>query len=139
MDDLGSYQSFVAKDTLFIMSTLTDQFLNQSQVNNWHILDLMRQGSHTCPDRHNRFPILRGRPSSVTVRSARLTTNRSKSIGYCKMEVVATLPVADWLWPAIWIMLVIRRLGEIDAMGFDGKMLTIPQEELIPFKHDALG
>lgn len=36
------------------------------------------------------------------VRSARLSTKGKKSIKYGKIEVVAKMPVGDWLWPAIW-------------------------------------
>lgn len=36
------------------------------------------------------------------VRSARLTTQGKKSIKYGRVEVIAKMPVGDWLWPAIW-------------------------------------
>jgi beta-glucanase (GH16 family) len=38
------------------------------------------------------------------VRSARLTTQGTKSIQYGRVEVTAKLPQGDWLWPAIWMM-----------------------------------
>lgn len=36
------------------------------------------------------------------VRSARINTKKGASIKYGRVEVVAKLPVGDWLWPAIW-------------------------------------
>ena len=36
------------------------------------------------------------------VRSARLTTQGTRSILYGRVEVVAKVPKGDWLWPAIW-------------------------------------
>ncbi|KAF4550629.1 Hypothetical protein D9617_16g014170 [Elsinoe fawcettii] len=38
------------------------------------------------------------------VRSARINTKNKRAIKYGKVEVVAKLPVGDWIWPAIWMM-----------------------------------
>lgn len=38
------------------------------------------------------------------VRSARLTTSKSFSFKYGRVEVIAKLPVGDWLWPAVWLL-----------------------------------
>lgn len=38
------------------------------------------------------------------VRSARLNTKGKKTIKYGRVEVVARMPLGDWLWPAIWMM-----------------------------------
>jgi beta-glucanase (GH16 family) len=60
------------------------------------------------------------------VRSARLTTKGKQTIRYGKVEVVAKLPVGDWLWPAIWMMPedsvygTWPQSGEIDIMESRG-------------------
>lgn len=60
------------------------------------------------------------------VRSARLTTQGSKSILYGRVEVVAKVPKGDWLWPAIWMMPedsvygIWPMSGEIDIMESRG-------------------
>ncbi|EMD36047.1 glycoside hydrolase family 16 protein [Gelatoporia subvermispora B] len=60
------------------------------------------------------------------VMSARLTTQRSHSIRYGKVEVVAKIPRGDWLWPAIWMLPVNDtygpwpQSGEIDIMEARG-------------------
>jgi beta-glucanase (GH16 family) len=61
-----------------------------------------------------------------SVRSARLTTEGSKSILYGRVEVTAKLPQGDWLWPAIWMMPedsvygIWPLSGEIDIMESRG-------------------
>jgi len=60
------------------------------------------------------------------VQSARLTTRKTASIKYGKVEVVAKIPTGDWLWPAIWMMPVDNTYGawplsgEIDIMESRG-------------------
>ena len=67
------------------------------------------------------------------VRSGRINTKNSKSIKYGRVEVKATLPAGDWLWPAIWLMPVNDtygewpRSGEIDIMETRGNNYTYPQ------------
>ncbi|KAF8346388.1 GH16 beta-1,3-glucan recognition protein [Amanita rubescens] len=38
------------------------------------------------------------------VQTARLTTRQSANIKYGRVDVVAKLPLGDWLWPAIWML-----------------------------------
>uniref|UniRef100_A0A8H7Y360 GH16 domain-containing protein n=1 Tax=Psilocybe cubensis TaxID=181762 RepID=A0A8H7Y360_PSICU len=38
------------------------------------------------------------------VQSARLTTQRSASIKFGRVEIRAKMPNGDWLWPAIWML-----------------------------------
>jgi hypothetical protein len=60
------------------------------------------------------------------IRSARLTTQGSKSIRYGRVEVVAKVPKGDWLWPAVWMMPedsvygIWPLSGEIDIMESRG-------------------
>jgi Glycosyl hydrolases family 16 len=127
--------SFVTNNTLFIMPTLTDQFLTEDQVNNGYTLNLTQQGSCTSMDVNNCVVVSNSSAQTVInpVRSARLSTKGSKSIKYGKVEVVAKLPVGDWLWPAIWMMPVNDtygvwpQSGEIDIMESRGNNLNYPQ------------
>ncbi|KAF6752646.1 concanavalin A-like lectin/glucanase domain-containing protein [Ephemerocybe angulata] len=60
------------------------------------------------------------------VQSARLSTRRSASIRFGKVEVRAKIPTGDWLWPAIWMLPVDNvyggwpMSGEIDIMEARG-------------------
>ncbi|KAF8063423.1 GH16 beta-1,3-glucan recognition protein [Lyophyllum atratum] len=60
------------------------------------------------------------------VQSARISTRRSASIKYGKVEVRAKIPTGDWLWPAIWMLPVDNKYGawplsgEIDIMEARG-------------------
>jgi Glycosyl hydrolases family 16 len=126
--------SFVTNNTLFIMPTLTDQFLTEAQVNNGYTLNLTQQGSCTSTDVDNCVAVSNSTAQTVInpVRSARLSTKGSKSIKYGKVEVVAKLPVGNWLWPAIWMMPVNDTYGvwpesgEIDIMESRGNNINYP-------------
>ncbi|XP_055318855.1 beta-1,3-glucan-binding protein-like [Sitodiplosis mosellana] len=60
------------------------------------------------------------------VRSARLNTAGSFSFKYGRIEVIAKLPIGDWLWPAVWLLPTDRvygdwpRSGEIDLIEARG-------------------
>lgn len=60
------------------------------------------------------------------VQSARLSTRKSASIKYGKVEVRAKIPTGDWMWPAIWMLPVDNKYGswplsgEIDIMEARG-------------------
>ncbi|KAJ7898680.1 concanavalin A-like lectin/glucanase domain-containing protein [Mycena olivaceomarginata] len=60
------------------------------------------------------------------VMSARISTRRSASIKFGRVEVRAKLPTGDWLWPAIWMLPVDSVYGgwplsgEIDIMEARG-------------------
>jgi len=68
------------------------------------------------------------------VQSARLTTRRSASIKYGKVEVRAKMPSGDWLWPAIWMLPVQNTYGpwpmsgEIDIVESRGNWRTYPKQ-----------
>jgi beta-glucanase (GH16 family) len=51
------------------------------------------------------------------VKSARISTRKSKSIQYGRVEVVAKLPQGDWLWPAIWMLPVNDTYGPWPTSG----------------------
>lgn len=129
-----SANSYVVNNTLVIMPTLTDTFLTDDQVNNGYTLNLTTQGTCTSTDWHQCVAISNSTAQTVInpVRSARLTTKASKSIKYGKVEVVAKLPIGDWLWPAIWMMPVNNTYGqwpasgEIDIMESRGNAISYP-------------
>jgi beta-glucanase (GH16 family) len=51
------------------------------------------------------------------MQSARLSTRKSASIRYGKVEVRAKLPRGDWLWPAIWMLPVDPVYGDWPLSG----------------------
>ena len=67
------------------------------------------------------------------VKSGRINTNGTRSIRYGRVEVTATLPQGDWLWPAIWLLPVNSsygpwpKSGEIDIMESRGNNYTYAQ------------
>ncbi|TEB25014.1 glycoside hydrolase family 16 protein [Coprinellus micaceus] len=68
------------------------------------------------------------------VQSARLSTRRSASIQFGKVEVRAKIPTGDWLWPAIWMLPVDNvygqwpQSGEIDIMEARGNGPKYPYQ-----------
>ncbi|KAF9264998.1 glycoside hydrolase family 16 protein [Marasmius fiardii PR-910] len=68
------------------------------------------------------------------VQSARLSTRKSASIKYGKVEVRAKIPTGDWMWPAIWMLPVDNTYGawplsgEIDIMEARGNGQSYPRQ-----------
>ncbi|KAJ7659260.1 glycoside hydrolase family 16 protein [Mycena polygramma] len=68
------------------------------------------------------------------VMSARISTRRSASVKFGRVEVVAKLPTGDWLWPAIWMLPVDNVYGgwplsgEIDIMEARGNGPNYPKQ-----------
>ena len=127
--------SYVVNNTLIIMPTLTDQgTLDDTQINDGYVLNLTADGSCTSSDVSQCVSISNSTSKTVInpVRSARLSTKMSSSIKYGKVEVVAKLPVGDWLWPAIWMLPTNDtygpwpKSGEIDIMESRGNGITYP-------------
>ncbi|TAQ89674.1 hypothetical protein B7494_g2010 [Chlorociboria aeruginascens] len=64
------------------------------------------------------------------VKSGRINTKKGATIKYGRVEVTATLPSGDWLWPAIWMLPVNDTYGpwplsgEIDIMESRGNNYT---------------
>lgn len=67
------------------------------------------------------------------VRSGRINTKKGATIKYGRVEVTATLPSGDWLWPAIWMLPVNETYGpwplsgEIDIVESRGNNHTYAQ------------
>jgi len=68
------------------------------------------------------------------VQSARVSTRKTASIKYGRVEVRAKIPKGDWLWPAIWMLPVDNNYGpwplsgEIDIMESRGNGLRYPKQ-----------
>ncbi|KAL9637683.1 MAG: hypothetical protein Q9204_001777 [Flavoplaca sp. TL-2023a] len=67
------------------------------------------------------------------VKSGRINTKKGATIRYGRVEVTATIPSGDWLWPAIWMLPVENKYGEwpksgeIDIMESRGNNYTYAQ------------
>ncbi|KAJ7245475.1 GH16 beta-1,3-glucan recognition protein [Mycena rebaudengoi] len=68
------------------------------------------------------------------VMSARVSTRRSASIKFGRVEIRAKLPTGDWLWPALWMLPVDDAYGgwplsgEIDIMEARGNAPSYPRQ-----------
>ncbi|KAJ7887359.1 concanavalin A-like lectin/glucanase domain-containing protein [Mycena leptocephala] len=68
------------------------------------------------------------------VMSARISTRKTASVKFGRVEVVAKLPTGDWLWPAIWMLPVDSVYGgwplsgEIDIMEARGNGPSYPKQ-----------
>ncbi|KAL9583005.1 MAG: hypothetical protein Q9212_002969 [Teloschistes hypoglaucus] len=67
------------------------------------------------------------------VKSGRISTKKSKTIKYGRVEVTAVLPEGDWMWPAIWMLPAENKYGdwpksgEIDIAESRGNNYTFAQ------------
>ncbi|KLO06572.1 concanavalin A-like lectin/glucanase [Schizopora paradoxa] len=108
--------SFVQNGELFIVPTLTADVIGESAIFNGHTFNLSgctSTNASACSSTSNVFTNAVIPP----VQSARLTTQKSFSIAYGKVEVRAKLPKGDWLWPAIWMLPVNDTYGPWPASG----------------------
>lgn len=68
------------------------------------------------------------------VKSGRINTKKGAKIKYGRVEVTATLPAGDWLWPAIWMLPVDNKYGdwpksgEIDIVESRGNNYTYSEQ-----------
>jgi beta-glucanase (GH16 family) len=105
--------AFTDAEGLHIVPTLTVNTTNitYAEILNGYTLNLTTDGTCTSPDPFGSCSIYSNRTAGTIinpVRSARLTTKGKKSITYGKVEVVAKMPKGDWLWPAIWYVLIVK-------------------------------
>ncbi|KAL3418797.1 glucan -beta-glucosidase [Phlyctema vagabunda] len=67
------------------------------------------------------------------VKSGRINTKKGATVRYGRVQVTATIPEGDWLWPAIWMLPVKEtygpwpQSGEIDIMESRGNNHTYKQ------------
>ncbi|KIJ43534.1 glycoside hydrolase family 16 protein [Sphaerobolus stellatus SS14] len=120
--------SFVKDGKLYIMPTLTSLAIGQDNVFNDFTFNITG-----CTNTKNFEGSACGAVSNQTsktvinpVMSARLTTQKSHSIRYGRIDIRAKLPRGDWLWPALWMLPVDNKYGpwplsgEIDIMESRG-------------------
>ncbi|XP_055322093.1 beta-1,3-glucan-binding protein-like [Sitodiplosis mosellana] len=118
-DDVNS---FVKNKKLYIKPTLTANKIGYDAVEHGYV----RLDDCTDPDKTQCERQAGGNIIINPVQSARLTTEKSFSFKYGRVEVIAKLPTADYLWPAVWLMPRVSkyglwpRSGEIDLMESRG-------------------
>lgn len=109
--------SFVKEGRLHLKATLTnntfdDQFLSSGTLDLW--------AANKCTsNRNNQGCYLKGTEEIIVkpIKSAAITTERSFSFRYGKLEVSAKMPKGDWLWPAVWLMPEHDEYGKWPASG----------------------
>ncbi|KAF6763686.1 glucan 1,3-beta-glucosidase [Ephemerocybe angulata] len=149
MTTASQNNSFVKDGKLYIVPTLTSDNIGSNAVFDQTVYNITGcTFNKTRPD--NGFVLRQGervfdvdgyvkacsRVSNATsgvvinpVQSARLSTIKSASIRYGRVEVRAKLPHGDWLWPAIWMLPKDNKYGvwpmsgEIDIMESRGNGL----------------
>ncbi|KAJ6463591.1 glycoside hydrolase family 16 protein, partial [Mycena vitilis] len=130
MTTASDANSFVQNGQLYLVPTLTSE--------------VIPQGSILAPDAPLDLPAYLAACSAVSnategkilppVMSARISTRRSASVKFGRVEVVAKLPTGDWLWPAIWMLPVDSVYGgwplsgEIDIMEARGNGPSYPKQ-----------
>ena len=111
--------SYVKNGVLHLKPTLTndtygDDFLVSGK------LDLWGNGpGAVCTSNKYEGCFRKGTNSSIInpVQSAGITTAKSFSFMYGKINIRAKLPQGDWLWPALWLMPKYQTYGEWPASG----------------------
>lgn len=96
---VGDKNSFAKDGYLHIKPTLTADKIGYDKVENGYILleDCTDSNKANCERRSN------GGNSIINpVRSARLNTKGSFAFRYGRIEVIAKMPVGDWLWPCMY-------------------------------------
>ncbi|KAK2464990.1 hypothetical protein APHAL10511_003066 [Amanita phalloides] len=138
--------SYVSNGKLYITPTLTSDIIGETALENGHIFNITgctfnvtQGGSYTAITQNTLgfdaaayYSACSAVSNSTTgkiinpVQSARLTTKKSASIKFGRVEVKAKIPRGDWLWPAIWMLPVDNKYGpwpmsgEIDIMESRG-------------------
>ncbi|GLB42876.1 putative glycosyl hydrolases family 16 [Lyophyllum shimeji] len=156
--------SFVKDGRLYIVPTLTSDNLGEAAIEDGYVynitgctFNITRGAAYTDPTRPSTMNISNialddsfdlpgylkacSAVSNATagqiinpVQSARISTRRSSSIKYGKVEVRAKIPRGDWLWPAIWMLPVDNKYGpwpmsgEIDIMEARGNGPRYPRQ-----------
>jgi len=140
----SSKNSYIKDGSLYIVPTLTSDEIGTDAVYNGHTYNLtdctynITRDAHTEFDPQAYYRACGGVSNSTSgmvippIQSARLSTKRSASIKYGKVEVRAKLPRGDWIWPAIWMLPVENAYGpwplsgEIDIMEARGNGPAYP-------------
>ncbi|ODQ52804.1 putative beta-1,3-glucan-binding protein precursor [Saitoella complicata NRRL Y-17804] len=100
-----SRNSYVKDGMLHIVPTLTSDVLGFDAITNGYTVNITGNGC-TSESASDCAAVSNSTLGDVLppVQSARLNTKGHYGIKYGKVEVVAKMPVGDWIWPAIWMM-----------------------------------
>jgi beta-glucanase (GH16 family) len=108
--------SFVEGGYLHIRPTLNDEKLITTD---GAVLNLTSMGICSSTELKDCVSVTNSTTGTIInpVKSARLTTKKSASIRYGRIEVKAKLPNGKWLWPAVWMLPVNNTYGTWPASG----------------------
>ncbi|KAJ7678775.1 concanavalin A-like lectin/glucanase domain-containing protein [Mycena rosella] len=145
MTTASDANSFVRDGKLYLFPTLTSDVIPMEEILNGTVYNLtdctynMTTGPRSTPLNLPAYLAACSAVSNATqgqilppVMSARISTRRSASLKFGRVEVVAKLPTGDWLWPAIWMLPVGEAYGgwplsgEIDIMESRGNGPSYP-------------
>ncbi|KAI4163598.1 MAG: hypothetical protein LQ342_002871 [Letrouitia transgressa] len=106
---------FIQDGALHIKPTLQDKKLIESN----NIIDLQKDGICSSDLRKNCYTGTNVTNGTIVppVKSGRINTKKGATIKYGRVEVTATLPSGDWLWPAIWMLPVENKYGDWPKSG----------------------
>jgi beta-glucanase (GH16 family) len=122
---------YIENGKLVIKPTLQDAALIEGNT----VINLTADGTCTSTIESNCVTVTNTTNNTIIqpVKSGRINTKKGATIRYGRVEVTATLPTGDWLWPAIW-MLPVNNVygpwpasGEIDIVESRGNNYTYAQ------------
>jgi beta-glucanase (GH16 family) len=122
---------YIENGNLVIKPTLQDAKLVEGNA----VINLTADGTCTSTIPSNCVSITNIANGTIVqpVKSGRINTKKGATIKYGRVEVTATLPSGDWLWPAIWMLPVSNvygawpTSGEIDIAESRGNNWTYAQ------------
>ncbi|KAF8521629.1 glycoside hydrolase family 16 protein [Hysterangium stoloniferum] len=131
--------SYVKDGKLYIVPTLTSDVIGVANVFDaytYNITGCTNTNPNAIPPDQGCGAVSNATGGTVInpIMSARITTQKSYSISYGKVEIVAKMPTGDWLWPAIWMLPVNNTYGpwplsgEIDIVNSRGNAPTYPDQ-----------
>ncbi|KAF2404381.1 glucan endo-1,3-beta-D-glucosidase [Trichodelitschia bisporula] len=102
MTTMAEENSFIKDGALHIKPTLQDAEL----VKHNSVINYTAQGICASDKWYNCVTSTNTTNGTIVspAKSARMSTRKSVSIKYGRVEVEAKLPSGDWLWPAIWML-----------------------------------
>ncbi|XP_019641561.1 PREDICTED: beta-1,3-glucan-binding protein-like [Branchiostoma belcheri] len=120
--------SYVRDGILYIKPTLTADFYDEAFLSTGTLNLYGLTPADQCTSNFNGGCWRQGTADYPIppIRSARLTTTKSLSFTYGRVEVMAKMPTGDWIWPAIWLLPMHNEFGgwpssgEIDIMESRG-------------------
>jgi len=122
---------YIENGKLVIKPTLQDATLIETN----NVINLTAQGICSSPILSNCVASTNTTNGTIIppVKSGRINTKKGATIKYGRVEVTASLPSGDWLWPAIWMLPVNNTYGpwpssgEIDIAESRGNNYTYAQ------------